>query len=145
MLFRSAEPVVNLRERSAKAEWKGILITSIVGTCAAMGFLGWMAPRYWVGTFGKEIELHSMPFLVSALCLGLVWVIRSTRNFLRCSAESPMAWADYILLRDIVDDSSFPRDRLTRWTVAVLLATGASAFQPAPDSGDSMRISIITF
>lgn len=139
------EKTIALPQRSAKAEWKEILIMSIGVIVAALAIILWMSSSDWVGKFGKGIEIHSLPFLGSTVFLGLIWGIRSTRNYLRCSDATPMAQDDYLLLRRIENDNPFESDRLSRWSTAVLLATAAVALQPAPDAIGSLKISILTF
>ena len=144
-----AETTIPLRNRSAKGEWKSLLMGSVVSTLFAIGLILVFARNDWIGHFGKEkIEIHALPFLLSAVFLGVIWAIRSTRNFLRCGDATPMAQADYFLLREISFDdptSPFPTDRLTRWTWAVLFASGGSALQAAPDAVDSIKVSLVTF
>ena len=140
--------IVPLSERSARSVWKEILITTVSGTGIAVGLNIWMAQKDWIGHFNKSIEIHAFPFLASAVVLGVVWTIRGTFGFFRSNNVAPMDRDDYLCLRDLYGESSdipLDRDRLARWTVAVLLATGGYAFQAAPDAGDSIKISIVTF
>lgn len=138
--------IVPLSERSAKSVWKEILIVAVTGTGVAVGLNIWMAQKDWVGHFNKSIEIHALPFLVSAIVLGVVWTIRGALGFFRSKNATPMNRDDYLCFQKIYGESSgYPLDRLTRWTIAVLLATGGYAVQAAPDAGDSMKISIFTF
>ncbi len=138
--------IVPLSERSARSVWKEILVLSVAGTSSAVGLNIWMSQKDWIGHFGKSIEIHPLPFLASAVVLGAIWTIRGTFGFFRSNNVAPMDRDDYLRLRDLYGESSdFPSDRLTRWTIAVLLVTGSYAFQAAPDAGDSTRVSIFTF
>lgn len=139
--------IVSLSECSARSAWKGILIAAVTGTGIAVGLNIWMAQKDWIGHFlNKSIEIHALPFLVSAVVLGVVWTIRGMLGFFRSSNVAPMDRNDYLCIRAIYGESSdIPSDRLTRWTIAVLLATGGYAIQAAPDAGDSIKISIFTF
>lgn len=137
--------IVPLSERSARSVWKEILVLSVAGTSIAVGLNIWMSQKDWIGHFGKSIEIHALPFLASAVVLGVIWTIRGTFGFFRSNNVAPMDRDDYLRLRDLYGESSdFPSDRLTRWTIAVLLVTGSYAFQAAPDAGDSTRVSIFT-
>ena len=138
--------IVPLSERSARSVWKEILIMSVAGTSIAVGLNIWMSQKDWIGHFSKSIEIHALPFLASAVVFGAIWTIRGTFGFFRSNDLAPMDRDDYLRLRYLYEESSdFPSDRLTRWTIAVLLVTGGYAFQAAPDAGDSIKISIFTF
>lgn len=143
--------IIPLSERSTRSAWKGLLITAVTCTGIAVGFSIWMAQENWVGHFNKSIEIHAFPFLASVVVLGIVWTIRGMFGFFHSNNVTPMDHDDYRYLRDtfagVFEESSgrIPSDRLTRWTVAVLSATGGYAFQAAPDAGDSIYISIFTF
>lgn len=140
------KPAVPLSERSAKSVWKEILITALVGTFVAVGLGVWMERKDWVGHFGKSIEIHSFPFIASAALLGVVWTMRGMLGFSRSSNAAPMNRDDYSRLSEIYAESSdLPRDRITRWTVAILFVTGGYAFQVAPGANETIRVSLFTF
>ncbi len=138
--------IVPLSGRAARNVWKGILIIAVAGTSIAIGFNIWMAPNDWVGHLNRSVEIHVLPFLVSAAMLGVVWTIRGALGFFRSNSVIPMDRDEYLRLQKIYGESKdIPSDRLTRWTIAVLLATAGYAFQAAPDAADSTEISIFTF
>lgn len=138
--------IAPLSERSTRSVWKEILITAVTLTGIAVGLNIWIAQKDWIVHFNKSIDIHTFPFLASAVLLGVIWTIRGTFGYFRSNNVAPMNRDDYSRLREIYGESNdTPSDRVLRWTYAILAATAGYALQAAPDAGDSINISIFTF
>lgn len=138
-----------LSERSTRSVWKEILIQSVTTSGIAIGLIILMAHKDWVIHYNKSIEIHVLPSLTAAAIFGILWTIRGTLGFLRSNDLISMRETNdpYLLdvLRAELESSSGPTDRLTRWTIAISLATVGYAFQAAPEAVDSIKTSIFTF
>lgn len=132
----------SLRQHSARSEWKFMLGLALALIAIAIGMLFFLESKNWViKPFGKYIELQILPLSIAAIILGIIWSIRALLGIRRCTDEIPMAEKEYLLLESIND---LIKDRITRYSVAIILATIAASLNATHGAPDTIKISFFT-